>query len=139
MKNTMTAVPVQSQTPDYADLRKQLNDYKSTFYGPHRCDGCGMYDVIRKAYDQGAESWEGSRPNPRVYIPHHCSHVLLFKKLAGAVLTVVDAAFPPTSPQLKAIKDLLKRDFAATIARARELEGDRCCETTESMEQLATA
>lgn len=132
------AMPVQSQTPDYADLRKQLNDYQSTFYGPHACDGCGRYDIVRKALEQGADAWESPmKHGDSVYRPHHCSHVLLFKKLSGQVLTVVDAAFPPNSQQLKAIKSLLKRDFAATIARARELEGDRSAESMESLEQLA--
>jgi hypothetical protein len=129
-------VPVQSQKPDYSTLRKQLNDYESTFYGPHCCEGCGRYDVVRKAFEQGADSWEGNEGEP--YSPHRCSHVLVFRKLAGQVLTVIDAAFPPASPQLKAIKNLLKRDISAAIARTRELEGDRSAETCASIEQLAT-
>ena len=124
---------------EYPELRKQINDYKSTFYGPSRCEGCGQYDVIRKAYEEGAETWEGSRSNPRVYVPHHCPHTLLFRRLAGKVLTVMDAAFSPSSPQLKAIKDLLKRDFAETIATARMLEGDKSAEDSNSLEQIASA
>jgi hypothetical protein len=108
--------------PDYSSLRMQLGDYTSTFYGPSNCQGCGKSDVVRKAFEQGAESWETREAQP--YVPHHCSHVLLFRKLTGRVLTVIDAAFPPTSSQLKAIKDLLKRDFADAVAEARMLEGE---------------
>ena len=132
---TNEGIPVQSQTPDYAALRAQLNDYKSTFYGPYRCEGCGRHDIIRKSFFEGAESWETNEA--QAYTPHHCSHVLLFRSLAGKVLTIVDAAFSPHSPQLKAIKDLLKRDFAATIAEARELEGDRTGEELCSLEDIA--
>jgi hypothetical protein len=129
-----------AKTLDYVDLRNQINDHKSSFYGPHRCEGCGQYDIVKQALEDGAASWEyPNKVGATLYRPHHCSHVLLFKKLAGAVLTIVDAAFPPASPQLKSIKDLLKRDFAATISKARELEGDRSCESTSSLEQLAEA
>jgi len=122
---------------DYPELRKQLNDYKSTFYGPHQCEGCGVYDVIRKAHRQGGESWESSRSDPHVYIPHHCTHVLLFRKLAGKVLTILDASFSPESRQLKAIKDLMKKDFSSVIEEARNMEGNFSGESTESFEQLA--
>ncbi len=130
-------VPEHAQTPDYPTLRKQLNDYKSIFYGPHACEGCGHHDIVRKSIAQGAEAWEMREGEP--YVPHRCSHVLVFRRLSGQILTVIDAAFPPTSPQLKAIKDLLKRDIASAIARARELEGDFSAEACDSMEQLATA
>lgn len=140
-RNSVTNIgkPEYVQRPDYPTLRNHLKDYESTFYGPSNCDGCGTYNVVRKAFEQGAQSWEERECKGGVeYIPHHCSHVLLFKRLAGKVLTVVDAAFPPSSPQLKAIKDLLKREFAETIARARELEGDRCGEINPSFEALAS-
>lgn len=130
--------PEHAQTPDYPTLRKQLNDYKSIFYGPHRCEGCGYYDIVREAFEQGAESWEEWEcKGGTEFVSHHCSHVLLFRRLAGKVLTVVDAAFSPHSPQLKAIKDLLKRDFAETIAEARRLEGDRSAESNSTLEQIA--
>jgi hypothetical protein len=129
------SIPVQSQTPDYQTLRKQLNDYQSTFYGPHNCEGCGKQDIVRQAFEQGAESWETNECQP--YTPHHCSHIFLFKQLAGKVLTVIDAAFPPGSPQLKAIKDLLKRDFASTIAWARQLEGCNVAESMGTLEKMA--
>lgn len=137
-RNEVAARPEHARTPDYPTLRKQLNDYESTFYGPHSCEGCGKYDIVRKSFAQGAESWEMRETKGGCeYIPHHCSHVCLFRRLAGKVLTIVDAAFLPNSPQLKAIKDLMKRDFAATIAEARELEGDRSGESTSSLEQIA--
>jgi hypothetical protein len=63
--------PVQSQVPDYGDLRKQLNDYSSTFYGPHGCDVCSG-TVIRRALEQGGEMYEERDPNlgPPRYAPH---------------------------------------------------------------------
>ena len=132
--------PEHAQRPDYPTLRKQINDYASTFYGPHTCEGCGRYDIVRKAFEQGGESWESPvKSGDGTYRPHHCSHVLLIRKLAGRVLTVIDAAFPPNSPQLKAIKDLLKRDFAASIAHVRELEGDRSGDCSDTLEHLAIA
>jgi hypothetical protein len=132
-------LPVQSQTPDYADLRRQLNDYKTTFYGPHCCEGCGRHDIIRKAFAEGGAAYEKHKTlaGDYIYRPHQCTHVVLFRRLAGKVLTIVDAAFSPHSPQLKAIKDLLKRDFAATISEARQLEGDTSCDSTASLEQIA--
>jgi ribosomal protein L37AE/L43A len=137
-RNQFALRPEHAQSPDYPTLRKQLNDYTSTFYGPHCCEGCGRHDIVRKAFEQGAQSWEVREcKGGTEYVPHHCSHVLLFRRLAGRVLTIVDAAFSPQSPQLKAIKDLLKRDFASTIADARELEGDRSAESTSSLEQIA--
>ena len=133
-------VPEHSQTPDYPTLRKQINDHASTFYGPHSCEGCGHRDIVRKAFEQGADSWEEQETIDGVeYVPHRCSHVLVFKRLAGNILTVIDAAFPPNSPQLKAIKDLLKRDISAAIAKARELEGDRCGEINETLDHLVIA
>ena len=126
---------MQKKPVDYLTLRKQLNDYESTFYGPHRCDGCGKLDIIRKAFEEGAETWELNECQP--YTPHHCTHVVLFRKLAGRVLTIVDAAFSPDSPQLKAIKDLLKRDFAVAIAEARHLEGDSSAESETIAQRVA--
>jgi hypothetical protein len=138
MHTETTVFPPQSQTPDYPDLRKQLNDYASVFYGPHSCLGCGRPDVVKKAFEQGGDSWElPCKRNGLEYKPHHCTHVLVFKKLAGRVLTVLDAAFPPASPQLKAIKDLLKRDFASIITEVRQMEGDTTGESLSSLEQIA--
>lgn len=130
--------PEYAKTADFSTLRKQLNDYKSTFYGPSACEGCGYHNVVRKSYFEGAQSWEECEiKGGTEYIPHHCTHVILFRRLAGKVLTIVDAAFSPSSPQLKAIKDLLKRDFAATISEARQLEGDWSDENTSSLEDIA--
>lgn len=136
MKKENKIVVTQLKNYDYPTLRKQLNDYESMFYGPSNCEGCGKHDVIRKAFEQGAESWETNESQP--YTPHHCPHTLLFRQLAGKVLTIVDAAFPPSSPQLKAIKDLLKRDFASTISWARQLEGNSDNESLSTLEQLAS-
>jgi hypothetical protein len=69
-----TGIPVQSQTPDYADLRAQLDDYTSPFYGPHSCAGCGK-EIIKKALELGGTTYEERDPNlglPR-YELHQCS------------------------------------------------------------------
>jgi hypothetical protein len=120
---------------DYPVLRKQIGDYHSIFYGPHGCEGCGVV-IVKQALEQGANSWEECNEGEK-FIPHHCTHIYLFKKLAGQVLTVVEAAFTPASPQLKAVKDLLRRDFSGAIATARQLEGDRCMESMGTLESIA--
>lgn len=135
---TISSIPA-SKPIGYADLRKQLNDYTSTFYGPSCCDGCGRYDVVRKNYEEGADSWESFESKTgTTYEPHHCSHVIIFKRLVGKVLTVLDAALSTNPAQHKAVKDLVKQSFAESIARARMLEGDTGAESTASLEQLAT-
>lgn len=119
------------QTIDYPVLRAQLDDYSSTFYGPHSCTGCGT-DIVKKAFEQGAQSWESSpfREKGGLFIPHHCTHVYLFKSLTGRVLTVLDAALSTNPVQHKAVIDLVKKEFSSVIAKARELEGDKRAECT---------
>jgi len=58
-------------TVDYPELRKQLNDYESTFYGPHPCAVCGR-TIMRQAIEQGAAEYEERDPNlgPPQYQPH---------------------------------------------------------------------
>lgn len=48
--------PMQSQSPDYPDLRKQLNDFKSIFYGPHPCEKCGVI-IVKKSREQGGQAY----------------------------------------------------------------------------------
>lgn len=123
-----------AETPDYKLLRAQLNDYEGTFYGPHNCEGCGVM-IIKKSYEQGGQSWE--LPKDNHFDPHHCTHISLFKKLAGRVLTVLDASLANNPAQHKAVKDLIKQEFGKIIGRARELEGDRSMESIASLESLS--
>ena len=63
-----------STSPDYLTLRKQLDDFKSTFYGPHYCPGCSPVlrnMVITRAKEQGGQSYEWS-DEVKAYILHHC-------------------------------------------------------------------
>jgi hypothetical protein len=126
---------------DYPTLRKQTNDYNSTFYGPHRCEGCGSYNlIVKRSMQEGPGSWEeheGENGSGSVYTPHHCTHINLFKRLAGGVLTVLDASLSTNPVQHKAIKDLIKQEFSKVIGRARELEGDRSMESEATLEQVA--
>lgn len=123
---------------DYPTLRKQIGDFESTFYGAHSCEGCGRQDIVKRSYEQGGQSWEQNLRLPEpIYVPHHCTHVNLFKKLAGRVLTVINASLSGNPVQCKAVKDLLKQEFAKIITRARELEGNRSNETTDSLDSFA--
>lgn len=67
-------VPVQAQTPDYKDLRDQIDDHASTFYGPHACPGGCDQLVIRRAVEQGGEIYSERDPNlgPPRYELHFC-------------------------------------------------------------------
>jgi hypothetical protein len=55
---------------DYPFLRKQLNDYTSTFYGPHACHRCTV-PIIKQAIKQGGDEYEFS--------PYD-DHIKLFKR-----------------------------------------------------------
>lgn len=138
LKSEPLDIPQQCNASHWA-LRVQTKDYSSNFYGPSPCDGCGDYDVIRSETGKGfpVTSWNERKCKGGVeYTPHHCTHLLLFKKLAGKVLTVIDAALTTNPKQHKAVCDLLRKAFAETISRARELEGDNCNETV-NREELA--
>lgn len=120
---------------DFPEFRTAIGDDnpESRYYGPSSCEGCGYPSIIKHAIEHGAESWETPcMRNEHKYTPHHCTHVKLFKSLAGKVLTVIDASFPQDSRQLKAIKDLLKKSFSETIANVKYLEGDTSQSSSDS-------
>ncbi len=127
----MSKVKKEETQIDYPVLRKQLGDFYSTFYGPHSCEGCGTF-IVKKAFEQGAQSWEECNEGEK-FIPHHCTHIALFKNLAGKVLTILDASLLSNPKQHKAVVDLLKQEFSRTIGRARELEGDSRTLSTEEL------
>lgn len=120
-------------------LRTQIKDYYTNFYGPSPCDGCGQHDVVRSETGKGfpVTSWNERECKGGVeYTPHHCTHLRLFKGLAGKVLTVIDASLTTNPKQHKAVCDLLRKAFAETISKARELEGDNSGESV-GREELA--
>lgn len=123
---------------DFPYLRAQIKDYYTNFYGPSVCEGCGRHGVIRsEMYTACAvTSWEECGETVKSYRVHHCTHISLFKSLAGKVLTVIDASLTHNPTQHKAVKDLLRKAFSETISHARELEG---CHNGESVsrEELA--
>lgn len=122
---------------DYPVFRKQIGDMnpESRWYGPHTCDGCGYLSILKHAIDLGAESYETPcMGNGYKYTPHYCTQSNRYRRLAGKVLTVIDACFPPESRQLKAIKDILKKTFAETIAEARSSQGDTSCESSDNFQ-----
>lgn len=63
--------PVQSQTPDYADLREALGDHATTFYGPHGCRQCGVL-VVKAAREQGGKEYDAN--DLKSARPHVCRH-----------------------------------------------------------------
>ena len=126
-----------TEPTDYPDLRKQLNDDQSTFYGPHQCVGC-YKEIIKKAFEEGAEAYEVPvKDGDTFYKLHRCTHILFVKRLAGRLLTILDATFGHNQVQCKAIKDLVRKEISATISDIRQNEGDFSCESTSTLEQLA--
>lgn len=51
--NPAVPVPV-----DYLELRKQINDWISIFYGPHICSRCNLTTIIKQAVEQGGGEYE---------------------------------------------------------------------------------
>lgn len=126
-----TAGPPWQRQTSHEYLRRQIRDWTTTFYGPSACDGCGQYNVVRSKTGTGSyvTSWEENEgTDGPSYTAHHCTHIRLFKSLAGKVLTVIDASLTANPKQHKAVIDLLKKAFAETISRAKELEGDSSAE-----------
>lgn len=123
-------VQVKEQS-DFPTLRSLINDFTTNFYGPRPCDGCGRHNVVRSEMGSGraVTSWEEYEvAHGTNYTPHHCTHTILFKKLAGEVLTVIDASLVTNPTQHKAVCDLLRKAFRKTIDHARTLEGDTSSE-----------
>lgn len=108
----------QSQTPDYHELRAQLNDYHSTFYGPHECE-CEATPilVIRRALEQGGEMW-ARRDGP----PHYELHVCVPK--AQPVPTPILINTPEAAaPQTSALPDPTPADAALVVETKHYTDG----------------
>lgn len=123
--------PIQGQS-NFPELRKMTGDWTTNFYGPSQCEGCGEHDIVRTGGGrfESVRSWREHNAHGTSYEAHHCTHLSLFKSLAGKVLTVIDASLTTNSKQHKAVCDLLRKAFAETISKARELEGDHGNEST---------
>lgn len=65
------SAPTSNKAPDYPELRKQINDFESTFYGPHSCGSCGV-QVVKMAIEQGGHSFTVPRGEEAKYKPHFC-------------------------------------------------------------------
>lgn len=79
-KNVVSINPAeapQSQTPDYKELRDQIDDHVSALYGPHACSACGK-TIIKRAIEAGGEEFEERDPatGPPRYQPHVCDTAL---------------------------------------------------------------
>jgi hypothetical protein len=130
------AIPIQSQTPDYRDLRKQINDFESTFYGPHACGSCGAM-IVKMATEQGGHAFSVPEENEisGKYKPHVCEGSVPMKgsdplrgyahfdsinhsvrHLAGKILTIVDAAVSDRE-QRKATKDLVRDAITQSLSQ----------------------
>lgn len=55
---------------DYLALRKQIDDFSSTFYGPHSCS-CGVM-VVKQAAEQGGKVFTFPDTLNGAYAPHIC-------------------------------------------------------------------
>jgi hypothetical protein len=66
---------IQAVVPvDYLDLRRQLNDFESTFYGPHPCSRgcdaiCASPFIIRQSEEHGGAAFEWD-PVDKKYVTH---------------------------------------------------------------------
>lgn len=127
-KNTAPKEPKPAPT-DYPELRKQINDFESTFYGPHGCQSCGS-SIIKMAIEQGGHAFTIPAANEvsGKYRPHVCiettdprfgySHFesinYSVRHLAGKILTITDACVSEKE-QRKATKDLIREAFKQTL------------------------
>lgn len=132
---TRTASPPAHNMPikgrgDYPELRFKIKDWTTRFTGPTICDGCGEHDIVRTNGGFLSAAWKEHNSHGISYSAHHCTHIKIFKNLAGKVLTIIDASLTANPKQHKAVCDLLRKAFAESISKARELEGDYSAEET---------
>jgi len=57
---------------DYLELRKQIGDWTSIFYGPHSCSRCGEM-IIKKAVEQGGTEFSMPEVGRNYYVTHVCT------------------------------------------------------------------
>lgn len=63
--------PAIGKSIDYFELRKQIGDWVSTYYGPHACSKCGEM-IIKQAIEQGGREFSSSTINGN-YVEHYCN------------------------------------------------------------------
>lgn len=74
---------------------------------------------------------------PQPIKDQYCDIVVFhFRRLAGKVLTVIDASIADAK-QNKAMKDLLKKAFSEQISDVREYFGSKKGEACTDLEQIA--
>lgn len=66
-----STVPASVAGNNYSELRAQLGDQVSTFYGPHGCSGCGEL-IVKRAIEQGGEAFTFPKLPGDKYEPHIC-------------------------------------------------------------------
>ena len=118
----------EGSSPDYPELRKQINDFESTFYGPHSCELCKA-TIVKMAAEQGGHAYNVPAVTGGKYTPHACpeqatdpfigfSHydaiAYSVRHLAGKVLTIADATVADDK-KCKATKDLIKEAFKHSL------------------------
>jgi hypothetical protein len=149
MSKNVTSKSPKETTTDYAELRKQINDFESTFYGPHGCEHCGV-EVVRMAREQGYHAFTVPKGEETKYKPHACDPTCGYahfdsinysvRHLAGKILTVVDATVSDPQ-QRKATKDIMKEAFKHALDQIRSgcfkysVSGG-CASTIEPLQEL---
>lgn len=152
-----TAAPKDTDgSTDYKALRKQINDFESTFYGPHSCGSCGAM-IVKMAVEQGGHAFTVPAESAGKYRPHVCEGTLKgldplmgyshfdainysVRHLAGKILTIVDASVPDRE-QRKATKDLVREAIKHTLDQIHtgcykiNVSGG-CASTIEPLQQL---
>lgn len=158
-KATAVPNPVKTTKPtDYPELRKQINDFESIFYGPHSCGTCGAM-IVKMAIEQGGHAFSVPAANEVAgkYRPHVCEGTLKgldplmgyshfdainysVRHLAGKILTIVDASVSDQQ-QRKAAKDLVRESIKHTLDQIHtgcykiNVSGG-CASTIEPLQQL---
>lgn len=78
---------------DYPELRSAIDDFNSTFYGPHDCPHCGL-EVVRRAMEQGGEYFEHHIDTAPAWCLHRCDP----NKISQRPRPSVNASIPPFEP-----------------------------------------
>ncbi len=63
--------PASIASDNYTELRAQLGDQASTFYGPQACGSCGEL-IVKRAIEQGGEAFTLPKLPGEKYEPHIC-------------------------------------------------------------------
>jgi hypothetical protein len=65
-------IPIhQPVSVDYLSLRIALQDFNSTFYGPHDCEKCRL-PIVRRALEQGGKKYDYQGNRCPAWAEHQC-------------------------------------------------------------------